>query len=65
MNEYERSECYELLGKIIDWDSMLRDNQEDMNQLISYLRNLEKRQNRKYLQALNEEYKDLGDEEDE
>lgn len=55
MNEYERSECYELLEKIIDWDSMLRDNQEDMNQLISYLRILEERQYQKYIQSINNE----------
>lgn len=58
MNEYERSECYELLRKIIDWDSMLRDNQEDMNQLISYLRNLEERQWQKYHQSISEENQD-------
>lgn len=65
MNEYERSECYELLEKIIEWDSMLRDNQEDMSNLISYLRNLEKRQNRKYLQSINEEYRDVEEDEEE
>jgi hypothetical protein len=64
MNEYERSDCYELLRKIVNWDSMLRDNQKDMDELISYLRTLEERQYRKYLQALNEEYKDLGNEDE-
>jgi len=61
MNEYERSECYELLGKIIDWDSMLRNNQEDIEQLISYLRTLERRQYDKYIQSINNE----GDEDEE
>lgn len=65
MNEYERAECYKLLGKIIDWDSMLRDNQEDMTQLISYLRTLEERQRSKYSQALIEEYRDSEDENEE
>ena len=53
MNEYERSECYELLRKIIDLDSRLRDSKEDMNQLIYYLRNLKEKQYTKYYQELN------------
>lgn len=48
-------------GKIINWDSMLRDNQGDMNKLISYLKNLEEKQRQKYYRALSEEYKDLGE----
>lgn len=65
MNEYERSECYELLGKIIDWDSMLRDNQEEMNSLIFYLRTLEERQSQKYHQILNEEYRNVENKDEE
>jgi phosphoenolpyruvate synthase/pyruvate phosphate dikinase len=64
MNEYERSECYELLRKIIEWDSMLKDNQKDMDELISYLRTLEQRQYSKYIQAINEECKDLENEDE-
>lgn len=52
MNEYERSECYELLREIINLDSMLKDNQEDMNQLISYLRTLKEKQQSKYYKEL-------------
>ena len=53
MNEYERSECYELLRDIVDLDSRLKDNEEDMNQLIYYLRNLKEKQYIKYYQELN------------
>jgi hypothetical protein len=52
MNEYERSECYELLREIINLDSMLKDNQEDMNQLISYLGTLKEKQQSKYYKEL-------------
>ena len=55
MNEYERSECYELLREIIDWDSMLKDNQEEMSQLRDFLRNLRDKQQTKYHQVLNQE----------
>lgn len=62
MNEYERAECYELLKQIIDVDSMLRDNQEEMNQLREFLRNLKEKQLSKYYRVLAAESSDLEDE---
>jgi hypothetical protein len=52
MNEYERAECYELLKQIIDLDSMLRDNQQEMTGLQDLLKALKEKQLSKYYQVL-------------